>query len=130
MGAALLGHSFLRLINVDAGYDTANVLTATVYLPNETTPVATHQFIDAVLERVRGLADVKAAGAGGMMPFGSSTSVSGFTLPAEVGRGKPTFARALNYNVTPGYAEALGLRLREGRLLAARDGAAARSRWW
>ena len=76
VGAALLGHSFLRLVQVDAGYDTANVLTATVYLPERMKPVAEHQFIDALLARLRAAAGVRTAGAGSMMPFGRSTSSS------------------------------------------------------
>jgi hypothetical protein len=42
-------------------------------------------------------------------------------MPPSVGRGKPTNVRAVLYVVTPGYAEALSLRVREGRLLTAAD---------
>jgi predicted permease len=111
------------LVQVDAGYDTANVLTATVYLPPQTTAVAERQFTDAFLQRMRATPGVKAAGAGSMMPFGRSTSISGFRMPPEVGGGKSTFVRALHYVVTPGYAEALGLRLKQGRFLTERDAA-------
>jgi hypothetical protein len=56
-----------------------------------------------------------------MMPFSGSTFVSGFTLPERETGGKPTQARATEYRVTAGYAEALGLRLREGRFFQSDD---------
>lgn len=49
-----------------------------------------------------------------------------FRLPGLVGSdGAPVFARATDYSVTPGYAEALGLRLRDGRFLNDADRTAA-----
>ena len=47
-----------------------------------------------------------------MAPFGSSIYLSAFRFPAR-DSGEPIMARALEYGVTPGYAEALGLRLQE-----------------
>ena len=49
------------------------------------------------------------------------TAVTNVTLPAAVGGGKPAEGRVLSYVVTPGYAETMRLRLREGRFFAARD---------
>ena len=43
------------------------------------------------------------------------------TLPAAVGGGKPTSGRVLSYVVTPGYAEAMQLRLKDGRFFDERD---------
>jgi hypothetical protein len=59
------------------------------------------------------------AGASNMAPLGQSSFVSGFTVPLP-GREAVT-ARALSYVVTPGYPEALRLRLLKGRLLEERD---------
>ena len=56
-----------------------------------------------------------------MAPFAGSTSISGFPLPASETNGNPRTAQALSYLVTPGYAEALGLRIKEGRRFAALD---------
>ena len=55
-----------------------------------------------------------------MVPFSESTFVTAFNLPAGPG-GKPTRVRAWSYQVTPGYAEALGLHLRAGRFFDAGD---------
>jgi hypothetical protein len=51
-----------------------------------------------------------------MAPFGGSTTISTFRLPgATTADGQPVQARALSYTVTPGYAEALRMRLVAGR---------------
>jgi hypothetical protein len=55
------------------------------------------------------------------VPFSESTFVTAFNLPAGSGEGKPSRVRAWSYQVTPGYAEALGLHLRAGRFFEAAD---------
>ena len=61
------------------------------------------------------------AGAGAMIPLMRQTAMTSFSVPAAASGGKPAQGRALVYWVTPGYAEALGLRLREGRFFEAAD---------
>ena len=82
-------------------------------------PGEADQFAAALLERLRSVPEVEAAGAGWMTPFGGSTSASTFTI-GPPGREKVN-ARSLVNVVTPGYAEALGLQLRAGRLLTDAD---------
>jgi predicted permease len=120
VGAALLGRSFVNLVGTDAGYDATNVLAARVYLPGASRGQArTDALVPALLDRLRALPGVVAAGAGNMAPLGASTYVAAFALPVP-GRENVT-TRALSYVVTPGYAEAVGLRLRRGRFLNASD---------
>jgi putative ABC transport system permease protein len=121
VGAGLLTHSFVRLMRVDAGYTADHVLTARVELPADASDARTDQVIAELLSRLRGLPDVTAAGAGAMIPLMSRSAITSFTLPDNVGGGKPTRGRALTYWITPGYMEALGLRLREGRMFAEAD---------
>jgi predicted permease len=121
VGAALIGRSFVRLTSVDAGYDPRNVLVARVHRPAAMSADQARQFIAALLDRVRTDSRVIAAGAGNMMPMSDSTWITGFTLPASIGLGKPTNVRAVLYVVTTGYVEALRLRLREGRTLTTAD---------
>jgi predicted permease len=121
-GAGLLIRSFSRLVQVDAGYDAANVLIARVHVPGtDAAPERNQAAIDGFLERLRALPGVLHAGAGNMAPFEDSAFVGGFELPARETGDKPTRVRALMHQVTPGYAEALGLRLKEGRFFAPRD---------
>jgi predicted permease len=122
VGAGLLVRSFVRLVQVDAGFDPANVVTARLYLPaapGDDQPA--RDTADRLLERLRAMPGVVAAGAGTMAPFGNSTSISGFTLPGTGPDGQEVVARALTYTVTPGYAEALALHLVDGRFLTAHD---------
>ena len=122
VGASLLAHSFLRLTHVDAGYDTDHVVTLSVELPDgPAVSERTAQFIDGMLARVRRTPGVTSAGAASMMPLMVRTAVTQIRVPPEVGMGKPVTGRALAYVVTPGYAETLGLRLKEGRFFAEAD---------
>jgi predicted permease len=121
VGAALLGRSFVRLINVDAGYTPAGVLSVRVFAPDDAPPERYGRFMYGVTERLRADGRVIAAGAGNMMPFNGGTTVTQFTIPASLGKGRDVQTRVAIYVVTPGYAEALSLRLRAGRLLDAGD---------
>jgi predicted permease len=124
VGAALLGRSFVKLLDVEKGYDPSGVVTASLVGVGEEDDARMTAVVRDVLERLRAMPGVEAAGAGNMTPFGGSTSISGFPLPDVPGPdGKPTQARALAYTVTPGYFEALGMRLVDGRFPTASDAA-------
>jgi putative ABC transport system permease protein len=123
VGAGLLLRSFDRLIRVDAGYDPAGVLLARVYLPEATSSERIAGFAEALLPRLRGLPGVVAAGAGNMAPLMPNTMLASSTWPEPGPRGERITARAVLFVVTPGFAEALALRLREGRLLTEADAA-------
>jgi putative ABC transport system permease protein len=127
VGAALLARSFVRLMSVDAGYDPARVLTVRAQIPRDAPPERMTQLIDGVLERLRATPGVVSAGAANMIPLMSMTAITSFTLPSDAGGGKPTTTRSLTYNITPGYAEALRLRLKEGRLFTDQDAALVRA---
>jgi predicted permease len=120
IGAALMGRSFINLMQTDVGYDPAAVLTARIYLPGAGRGEAdTSGLVAELLPRLRALPGVSAAGAANMAPFGRSTYVSAFQVPLP-GRESVT-ARTQSYLVTPGYAESLQLRLQAGRLLQQTD---------
>jgi putative ABC transport system permease protein len=120
VSAGLLARSFVRLLNVDAGYRADHVLVARVQLPQSATPERMAALIDRLLIRVRGTPGVLAAGAGNMMPLLRMTAMTTFPVPPVAGA-TPVMRRAVTYVVTPGYAEALALRLREGRLFTEAD---------
>jgi putative ABC transport system permease protein len=125
IGAALLGRSFAALVAVDGGYDADRVLTASVRLPADPADAKNarnSQRAVTLVERLRAIPGVRAAGAGDMAPFGSLLSSFGFTIPGMTGAdGKPVAATALRAIVTPGYAEALGMRLKDGRWFRVED---------
>src|SRR5262245_50948381 len=124
VGATLLARSFVRLMAVDPGYTADGALIATVELPDGAPGVRIDRLIDGALERLRAMPGVITAGAGAMIPLMRQTAMTSFAVPPAASGGKPAHGRALVYWVTPGYAEALGLRLREGRFFEAADGRA------
>src|SRR5882762_10855544 len=77
--------------------------------------------IASLLERLRATPGVASAGAGNMMPLDGGTQIAGFPSPWTPPGDEPRTARALQYLVTPGYQEALGLRVRQGRLFTDAD---------
>jgi putative ABC transport system permease protein len=121
IGASLLARSFFRLVHVDNGYNADDVLLVSVALPRETPQARTNQFIETTLERLRTISGVSAVGAGEEAPLTPKTAIVPFTLPAALSGGKPNQGRTVANWVTPGYAEALGLRLREGRFFDGAD---------
>ena len=122
VGASLLLRSVDRLRHVDGGYDPTNVLTARLHVTGATNEAAGKAaFTDTVVQRLRGLPGVVAAGAGNMAPFGGDTYLVAFGLPTPGANGEKIVARAASNVVTPGFAEALGLRLIEGRSFTESD---------
>jgi putative ABC transport system permease protein len=123
-GAGLLLRSFLKLQAVDAGFDAANTLAVPVLLPAARYPEAAQRdaFWGTALERLAARPGVVAAGAASILPLtGSNTDIS-FLVE---GRPKPASREetsAANYrSVTPGYLQAMGMRLLRGRGLTAAD---------
>jgi predicted permease len=123
IGAGLLLASFQRLLGVDPGFVAENVLTgrlnplATRYKDD----TALRGYTDRVLTRLRALPGVEAAGASTYLPFswdGSSSVVvpEGYTpKPGE------SVVSPNQLYVTPGYMEAMKIRLRSGRFFNASD---------
>jgi len=121
IGAGLLVRSFFTLANVDPGYDAQNVLTARIYLNGAASaPERRAQLVASLMGRLRSMPTIVAAGAGNMAPLGESSFVSGFAF-GHTDAGQQIVARALQYVITAGYAEALNLRVREGRAIAPAD---------
>jgi putative ABC transport system permease protein len=126
IGAGLMIRSFARLLAVDPGFKTDHVLTAFVSLP--VSKYSKHEeqtaFFDRLLERLRNVPGISAAGAVTDIPlFGGGST--GFDV-----EGRPPAApgqRAMtDYRIsTPEYFEAMGMRLLKGRAFAPYDTEAA-----
>jgi putative ABC transport system permease protein len=132
VGAILLARSFVTLTHVDAGYTPDRVLAVQVFVPggnDDAQAARTQQLITPLVERVRALPGVVAAGAGNMAPLDNSTMIAGFPAPWTAPGAQPTNARAISYIVTPGYQDALGLRVRQGRLFADSDVSSGTRAW-
>ncbi len=122
VGAGLLMRSFAALVHVDAGYDPAHVVTASLHVARTMEDAERATLATDVLERVRALPGVRAAGIGSMAPFSGSIGRFGFRIPGAVAPdGSPLTAYAWYSAITDGYTEALGMRLVEGRSIAPAD---------
>jgi putative ABC transport system permease protein len=116
ISAGLLIRSFLRLQQVNAGFDPSNVLTMQVELPSsrykESVQVST--FFEQTLERIAALPGVESAGGINVLPLSGNNMRTSFTIlnrPAPPPGQEPLAeARA----VTPGYFRTLRIPLLRG----------------
>ena len=122
--SALLLHSFVNVMSTDRGYDIADVLTADLSLfgARYQSADARVAFYDELIERVRGLPGVTAAGAINDLPAVSATDGPSRTvLRAEDTNFQEVMLQrpvAMIRAVTPGYFAASGTQLLAGRLFA------------
>jgi putative ABC transport system permease protein len=117
LGAGLTLRSFFRLLAVDPGYRTDRLLAATITVPDTVydTPEATSNFYATLLTRMQDQAGVTAAGAVTGLPLRAARGDLNFQIQ---GRETPqgTLSRRADWQVvTPGYFEAMGMRLVQGR---------------
>lgn len=114
--AGLLIGTFAYLSGRAPGYESANAITAKISLQDGRYRDAAkvHRLFEESLERIRRMPGVEAAGVGLALPYERSLN-SGLRLPDG-----ETITTNVIY-ATPGYFEALRMRLLRGRLFAAQD---------
>lgn len=119
----LMIRSFQQMQKVDPGFDTDNVLTLRISLPEAAYPEDSQRssFYREALTRVRALPGVAKAGAVHSLPLGNSNSWRGITI-----EGQPVDDPSQRYTVgflavTDGYQEALGVAVMQGRGFRAED---------
>jgi predicted permease len=123
VGAGLLIRSFLRLQEVDTGFRADGVLTLRVALPSEkySRPEQARAFYRDLLDRVRQLPGVDAAGAATGLPLGGTGWSGTTTVDTQAVQPKDAQPEADQRPVTPGYFEALAIPLVSGRYFDQRD---------
>src|SRR5260370_29732890 len=123
VGAGLLLASFRLLSQVDPGFNSHGVVTASIALPRSryTKPELLRDFMNRALPAVRAIPGVSIAGATDAIPLGSNHDDS--VILAEGYQMKPgeSLISPLNISVTPGYFEALGIHMVRGRSFDDRD---------
>jgi putative ABC transport system permease protein len=120
IGAALMVRSLGALQRIDLGFDPSGVFTARLSLPEGAyaSPDAVTALFDGVLERVRGLPGVTAAGAVRALPL--ADPLGDFSLQID-GASEASVAKGAWQVMSDGAAEALRQRLVLGRLLGPAD---------
>jgi putative ABC transport system permease protein len=123
VGAGLLFASFRQVMAVDPGFNMEGVLTASINLPRTRygDDDKLRTFTDEALRRLRALPGVSAAGATDTIPFGNNNSDS--VIIAEGYQMKPgeSVISPNRVEVTPGYFNAMGVKLIRGRFFDDRD---------
>ncbi len=123
IGAGLTIRSFINLLDIDPGFDPSNTLTLRLSLPQSQYPddPSVVTFYQQLGDEVRRLPGVTAAGFVRVLPLADDigdwgTEIEGKPVaPGETGRSADWQV------VTPGYFEAMKVRLVSGRLLDGRD---------
>src|SRR5262245_43600488 len=127
VGAGLMIKSFVRLQEVDPGFEPESVLTAEIGLPRAKYPDGQRVagFHDQLLERLAALPGISAAGLGSSLPLSGTNADTSFFIegrPMLEPRERPhTHPRT----ISPDYFRAMGIRMVEGRAFTAQDQAQA-----
>ncbi len=123
VASGLLIRSFVRLSNVDAGFDSHNLLTLSMTLPEAkySTPAKRRAFFMEVLQRVSELPGVRSVALSSSLPLTNYAQTASFAIEGEPG--KPAGTRPVTpvEHVNPGYFGTLRISLLEGRVFEDRD---------
>ncbi len=124
LGAGLLVRSFLRLQQVNAGFEAEGVLTAAIALPEATyDSVRGPVFFDQLVEQVRGVPGVTNAALASAIPLTGATWTSDFVI---AGRPASEFgSEVMHRMVSPDYFDVMRVPLLSGRRFTAEDRAGA-----
>jgi len=123
-GAGLLLRTLNHLMNVRLGFQTENILTARVSLPDADaiTPVQASLFYDRLIQRVQEMPGVRAAGTISHIPLGGSYASAVFYRADQPVPPRGQFPAADQRWATPEYFSAMGIPLLRGRLFTPADG--------
>jgi predicted permease len=126
-GAGLLIRSFRNMMEVDTGYRIEGVLTARYSLPFQRYPTDTvvRQFMERAIERVSALPGASRVGAVSQPPLDPGNHQNNVIAEGREPRGdEPTLVGNVRF-VTPGYFDAIGTRILQGRGFTDADGPSA-----
>jgi predicted permease len=119
VGAGLLLRSFLRLLDVDPGFEPAHAAAIKIEVNDGDNLARRGPILQELLQRVRGIPGIEAAGTTDMLPLDRNRS---WGLVAKENVNDKTIQHgAFVYVVSPGYLETMGMRLRQGRDLSWHD---------
>jgi putative ABC transport system permease protein len=121
VGAGLLAHSFMKLMRVEPGFRAEGLLTVRMRLLPVRERALHAEVVELILDRVRALPGVTAAGSIGRLPMDGGNSGSWYyradrpePLPAERPGGDVSI-------ITPGYFQAMDIHVVRGRDFDSRD---------
>ncbi|HWS90015.1 MAG TPA: ABC transporter permease [Pyrinomonadaceae bacterium] len=119
-GAALLGKSFLQLLSVDPGFRPESAVALSVSLPAAQTDEQKRRLVlfhEQLLERLKGMPGVSAAGGVNSLPITGGGSNGTFLIDND-----PSRTGYAEYRIAGrGYFEAMGIPVLQGRLFSEED---------
>ena len=113
VGAGLLLRSFLRVLDVDLGFQPSHAEALTIHYAEVNDGAKRGAILQEILRQVKALPGIEAAGIVDMLPLDRTRSW-GLANPAREYQ-KDEDQSAIVRIVTPGYLEAMGIRLAAGR---------------
>jgi predicted permease len=117
-GAGLLVRSVAKLYAIDPGVDTHDVGVVDVVLPNEMQLPRRFQALREVTDALKALPGAKGTGVTQILPMRGGGWSSGIRVEGNAeGEITTTFVRM----VSPGYLDAMGVKLRDGRMFTDAD---------
>jgi putative ABC transport system permease protein len=123
MGAGLLGKSLIRLLNVDAGYDPHNVLTAGVYVYGDryrAKPDVELNYYEQAMQRLRATPGIESVAMASNLPL-VSFDRRGFHIQDRPRANNAEDPAVDAYSVSPDYFSVMRIPLKRGRLFADTD---------
>src|ERR1700691_3094345 len=139
VGAGLLLRSFLRVLDVDLGFQPSKAAAIKIDYNDGGNRERRGAILQEILRRVSAIPGIQAAGIVDMLPLDRNRS-GGLQAKGRIYRKGEDPGAAFEYVVTPGYLRAMGMQIREGRDFSWQDTpasqpvvivnqAAARSHW-
>jgi putative ABC transport system permease protein len=123
VGAGLMIRSFARLLSIDPGYDSRNLLTFRISLPNSRYPKSSQvlAFYREALERIKACPGVESAAFSNTLPPSSTETDGGFYVeghePSDLNQAPDT-----NYDpISPEYFQTMKTPLIAGRYFTEQD---------
>ena len=126
IGAGVLLASFQKVVAVDPGFTAGRVLTGRVAPGRVAYPDdgAVLAYTTRAVERIRALPGVDAAGVSSFLPFSWDDNSAVIIPEGFAAAPGESIVSPDRLSVTPGYLEALGVRVKRGRLFTENDTAA------
>jgi predicted permease len=122
IAGGLMVRSFIRLMQVDMGFGSKNVITFQIAPPRNKYPGPPQLgvFYQQLLERLRNAPGVEAVGASSILPLSGGNLTNGFTIEGQ--SQDDSKDNEAGYRViTPGYLQAISIALINGRDFADAD---------
>jgi predicted permease len=122
IAGGLLLMSFLRVLKVERGFETVHVITQDVsFLAPKYAKDGRRYFVEDIIPKLAQIPGVEVAGGTTLLPLRGEDWLDGLESPDAPPKADDEILIANFRFVTPGYFQAMGIRLIEGRFLDASD---------